>query len=255
MTNATTPDFTTALARLRDAQKSTKGAPAYSRFINREAGRVLAAAAFTANLTPNRVTAISAVFTFGGIGLIATAPPTPLLGLAVAAALVLGYALDAADGQLARLRGGGTPEGEWLDHVVDSIKISALHLAVLIALYRHFDVTTEFLLVPLGFHLVAAVMFFTMILNEQLRRRHTTPDRVAAETGSSPVRSLLVLPTDYGVLCLLFVTLGFARVFPIGYAALFVANAAFLAAALVKWYKDVSALGRAGTAPEGRYTS
>ncbi|WP_317494989.1 CDP-alcohol phosphatidyltransferase family protein [Haloechinothrix sp. LS1_15] len=197
--------------------------------------------------TPNRVTAVSALFTFGGIGLIATLEPTPLLGVAITLALVLGYALDAADGQLARLRGGGTAEGEWLDHVVDSIKISALHIAVLIAVYRHFDVAPEYLLIPLGFHLVAAVLFFTMILNDQLRRRHA--DR-APQAGSTSVRrSILVAPTDYGVLCLLFLAFGFGQAFLVGYAALFAANATFLAMALVKWRGEIAELTPPVTRP------
>ncbi|MFP3386663.1 CDP-alcohol phosphatidyltransferase family protein, partial [Tritonibacter sp. SIMBA_163] len=83
----------------------------------------------------------------------------------------VGYAFDSADGQLARLRGGGTPAGEWLDHVVDSIKTTALHLAVLIGWYRHYDVTdVRLLLIPIGFTLVASVFFFVQIVTDQLRR-------------------------------------------------------------------------------------
>ena len=64
---------------------------------------------------------------------------------------MLGYALDSADGQLARLRGGGSLTGEWLDHVIDSFKISTLHLAVLVMAYRFFPTPTWWLLVPLVF--------------------------------------------------------------------------------------------------------
>ena len=56
--------------------------------------------------------------------------------------LVVGYAFDAADGQLARLRGGGIIAGEWLDHMVDAIKVASLHLAVLVGLYR-FDAVPD----------------------------------------------------------------------------------------------------------------
>src|SRR5690606_41281534 len=85
--------------RLRYAQKSTKGAPAYSRFVNRKAGRVLAAAAYRIGATPNQVTAVSALFTYAGIAVIALVPPAPPVGILVTALLVVGYALDAADGQ------------------------------------------------------------------------------------------------------------------------------------------------------------
>ena len=64
--------------RLRVAQKGrARGAPAYSVFVNRPVGRLLAAIAYRLGLTPNQVTVISAVFTFAGIGLLAVLPPTP----------------------------------------------------------------------------------------------------------------------------------------------------------------------------------
>lgn len=234
--------FTETLGKLAHAQKSNKGAPAYSRFVNRKAGRVLAAGAFQLGATPNQVTAVSAVFTFSGIAVIALAEPLPLLGPLVSALLVLGYALDAADGQLARLRGGGSLAGEWLDHVTDSAKLCAVHLAVLVTVFWHFDVGNGYLMVPIGFTLVATVQFFTTILNDQLRQRHgiVRPSGVA----HSAIRSIIVLPTDYGVLCLAFVTLGFPAVFVPLYALLFAANAVFLAAALVKWFREAAALDR-----------
>ena len=105
-------DLRTTVRRLAAAQKGATGAPAYSRFVNRPLGRLFAALAFHAGLTPNAVTAVSAAFTTTGVALLALAPPSVPMGLAVAACLVLGYALDAADGQLARLRGGGSPAGE-----------------------------------------------------------------------------------------------------------------------------------------------
>ena len=84
--------------------------------------------------------------------------------------LVLGYAFDAADGQLARLRGGGSLLGEWLDHMIDSVKVAALHLAVLVTLYRNFDLDPLWFAVPIGFTVVSSVHFFGMILVDLLAR-------------------------------------------------------------------------------------
>lgn len=248
MTLATKISFAEALGKLQYAQKSAKGAPAYSRFVNRKAGRLLAALSYRVGLTPNQVTAVSALFTYAGIAVIALVTPHPLVGLAVCALLVVGYALDAADGQLARLRGGGSVAGEWLDHVVDAGKISALHLAVLISAYRHFDVGDAYLLIPIGFAVVAAVMFFAMILNDLLRRSRSVVS--ANGVTHSAVRSILVIPTDYGLLCVAFLTFGYPQVFAVVYALLFAANAAFLALALVKWYRDAAALDRVQPARE-----
>jgi len=234
--------YRATLYRLSGAQKSAKGAPAYSRFVNRRLGRYLAAAAYQAGLTPNQVTILSAILSATGIALLATVTATIWLGLAVTACLVVGYALDSADGQLARLRGGGSTAGEWLDHVIDASKISALHLAVLISTYQHFRLrSADFLLIPIGFTAVAAVMFFALILNEQLRRQHylragLDQPPALADAAPSSLRSLLVVPTDYGVLCLVFVLFGWHKVFLVAYTLLFFANAAFLLLALRKWF-------------------
>ena len=59
-----------AYAELAASQKSSKGAPAYGRYVNRPLGRVFATTAYTWGRTPNQVTAVSAVFTFTGIAVI-----------------------------------------------------------------------------------------------------------------------------------------------------------------------------------------
>jgi phosphatidylglycerophosphate synthase len=228
------------VARLAASQKSSKGAPAYSRFVNRPLGRVLAAVAYRLGLTPNTVSAASAALTAIGIAVLALAPPAAGTAVAVCAALVLGYALDAADGQLARLRGGGTLSGEWLDHMIDAVKISTLHVVVAVTVYRSFGVDERWTLVPLGFGVVAAVHFFGTILGDQLRRQRPASVRPGART--STLRSLAVLPTDYGVLCLAFALLGLPRAFLACYTVLFVGTAGYLALAVVKWFRDMQAL-------------
>ncbi|MEO5877982.1 MAG: CDP-alcohol phosphatidyltransferase family protein [Streptosporangiaceae bacterium] len=239
--------FSTALRDLASAQKSSKGAPAYSRYVNRKLGRVLAASAFALGRTPHQVTALSGTFSFAGIALIALVRPGWAMAVGVCLCLVLGYALDAADGQLARLRGGGSKSGEWLDHIVDSAKISSLHAAVLVSYFRFFEPEQSWrLLIPLGFGVVAAVLFFAMILNDQLRRAHQAASGLppAPPAPASALRSLLVIPTDYGFLCVAFLLLGAPKIFEPVYGFFFAANALFLLAALVKWFKDISALDR-----------
>ena len=242
---ATGERFGQTLARLSSAQKGATGAPAYSRFVNRRLGRVFAAAAYHLGLTPNAVTAVSAAFTATGIALIALRPPTWAVAVAVTACLVVGYALDAADGQLARLRGGGSPAGEWLDHMVDAVKASSLHLAVLIALYRSDLVEPVMLLVPIGYCVVDAVTYFGTMLNEALRAQHGAPTRAqATDRRPSVLRSLLVLPTDYGLLCCVFLTFGLPALFIPLYTLLFAAAAAFLLLASVKWFREIGRLPR-----------
>lgn len=239
------PDsYRETLARLRAAQKPAgRGAPAYSIYVNRRAGRYLAAAAYRAGVTPNQVTAISAALTFGAVAMLAVLPASEPLGVVITVLLALGYAFDSADGQVARLRGGGTAAGEWLDHVVDAVKSSALHAAVLLSLYRMPGVPRGWLLVPLGFTVVAAVSFAVFLLNDLLKAARAGADTTSViRTGSTPLRSLLGAPTDYGVLVYVFLLLGAPAVFLIGYGLLFLAHTLYLAAALPKWYRDMTGL-------------
>lgn len=241
---AESPGFREAMARLRSAQKSARGGPPYSIFVNRPIGRVLAALAFRAGLTPDQVTALSAVATFVGIGVLAAAPATWVTGVVVCVLLVLGYALDSADGQLARLRGGGSMAGEWLDHTVDSVKVVLVHLAVLVTWYLHLDLAPGWLAVPLAFATASSVHFFGMILIDLLGR--TTRAELAlpapAKVAPGVSSSLLKLPTDYGVLCLAMVLLGAHAVFLGVYTVLAAATAGYTLLVVGKWRRDVVAL-------------
>lgn len=237
---------------LAAAQKTAaRGAPAYSRYVNRRLGRLLAAAALRAGLGPNAITAISAVFTFTGIALLVLFPPSVELGLGVALSLVVGYALDSADGQVARMQGSGSPAGEWLDHMVDAVKTSLMPLALAVGLYRFGAVDTWWLLVPLGAAVVSAVLFFSMILTEQLRRQAGSSS-VATPSGRSWIRSVLVVPMDYGILCLSFVFYGTLPLFLAVYTLIFAATAAFLLLASIKWFRELSAVQPAAN-PAGRH--
>lgn len=232
------PGYRETVAQLAAAQKGRAGgSPAYSVFVNRPAGRLLAAAAHRAGLTPDRVTAISAACTAAGILVVALVPPAAWTGPLVAFLLALGYAFDSADGQVARLRGGGSVAGEWLDHVVDCVKISVLHVVVLLAAVRFFEVPAGWLLVPLGFLVVNNVAFFAMILNDSLKQIKGVVLRPAGAFRWR--RSVLLLPVDYGVLCLAFVLLGWTEAFVAAYTLLFAAAAAHTALALPKAFRDM----------------
>lgn len=236
----TTGGFTESVRALRTAQKSNRGAPLYSRFINRPTGRIFAAVAHQAGLTPNQVTGISAGFTFTGIALVALVRPSPVMAAGVALLLMIGYALDSADGQLARLRGGGTPAGEWLDHVCDCLKAATIHLAVLVSLYRFSDVPEVLLLVPLLFGPVDVLHFFGFIHADSLRRPGGPVLAVSDRARPSLTRSVLSIPTDYGVLCVVFFTLAWPEVFLLLYGGMFLGAAGYVVLALPKWFRDVS---------------
>lgn len=236
-------DIVSALA---GAQKSNRNVAAYSRFINRPFGRVLAATAYKLGMTPNQVTAVSACFSFAGIALLAFGPGQVWTGVVVSLLLIVGYALDSADGQVARLSGGGSGAGEWLDHVIDCTKMSSFHLAVAVLWFRHLGQWPLLsVAIPLVFSIQAAVWFFAIILTELLGRvdaatRGTTPEK----QPSSPLNTLIMVPADYGFLALTMLLLGFTTVWRIGYAALMIYNVLLLLVQLVRWYRRVAALSR-----------
>lgn len=232
-----------AYADLARAQKGRgRGAPAYSVFVNRKAGRALAAMAYTWGWTPNQVSVVSAAHTYVAIAVIAAAPITWGTGIAVAVLLMLGYAWDSADGQVARLRGGGTLAGEWLDHFLDAIKISTLHLAVLVALATRSPFAgTAWLLIPIAYSVTATVTFFGMLLNDLLKGKKGAPPS-SVSRGWSIGRSIVMLPTDYGLLCAIFLLWGEVSFFFPVYSFLAACALGFLGLAAVKWFRDMTAL-------------
>lgn len=227
--------FTEALQSLRQAQKSSKGVSLYSRWVNRPLGRVFAAGAATVGIGPNLVTLFSALVTVAGLALLVLAPISLATGIGVAALLVLGFALDSADGQVARLTGKSSPAGEWLDHVVDAGKMVAVHAAVLIALWRD-GAPQGWLAVALGYQLVSVVFFAALTLFSLLRRGAEQ----APAAPPSTARAVALLPADYGILALAFVLWGAQPVFLVVYTALFAATTVIAAALCAKWFRSLS---------------
>ena len=237
--------YGSVLAQLAFAQKGpAKGAPAYSRFVNRRLGRYLAAAAFLLGFGPNQVTAISAAFTTAAIALVCIARPTVEVGLLVTGLFLLGYAFDSADGQVARLRRSSSLSGEFLDHMVDCTKIASMHLAVLVSMYRfgwYHD--RWWLLVPIGMSVSTSVLFFGMTLKDQMVRGHSVAiGSSVPQLTTSKARALMLLPTDFGVVCLGYTLLGWHAGFIAFYTFLLAAHLGFLALASAGWYRSVQAL-------------
>lgn len=120
-------------------------------------------------------------------------------------------------------------------------------MAVLLSFYRHFGFSDpRYLLIPVAFQFAAVMVFFGGILTEQLKRA----DRLKSGAGPAPagpastLRSVALLPVDYGVFCAIFLLFGSREVFMVLYCALFAAHVLFMVALLVKWYRELSAPGR-----------
>jgi CDP-diacylglycerol--glycerol-3-phosphate 3-phosphatidyltransferase len=87
----------------------------------------IARALHRAGVSANAVTVAGLVITCAGAALVALQEPT--IGLVV---LLLGTLADTLDGQIARLTGGGTKLGAFLDSTFDRLSDSALYVATLI---------------------------------------------------------------------------------------------------------------------------
>ncbi len=233
--------YSAALEALKSKQKSGAGVPGYTRWLNRRGARYLAAGAYRLGLSPDAVTMLSAAVSLSAMAALMLAPRTPLLGIAVAAGLALGYLLDSADGQVARLSGRGGPAGEWLDHVVDSVRMPALHVSVAVALYLH-EGRSLLALLALGYALLTVGQFFSQILAEQLAR-NSGHDPVRPQ-GSGITQSIVLLPTDTGVLCWIFVLWGFSPVFAVAYAAMFALNAGHTAISMSRKRRHLQSLSK-----------
>ncbi|HEY9292365.1 MAG TPA: CDP-alcohol phosphatidyltransferase family protein [Microlunatus sp.] len=198
-------------------------------------------------LSPNGATAISATLSAGGLAILVLLPPSPIAGLLVSVLLAAGYLFDSVDGQLARLRGGGSLSGEMLDHTVDCVKTVCLHLAVLVHLFRFPPLDGNWvLLIPIAFLVVDVLSFFGLVTIPLLRRVHGDQRATDPTQREHPLRRWILLPTDYGVFCWMFILLGWPLLFFLGYSAMFVVNLLALAAALIKWGRELTAMDRTG---------
>ena len=229
-----------AVARLSAAQKSGAGVPAYLRWVNRGLGRRAAAVAYLLRLTPNHVTLISIVLSIAGMVVLALVPPTPLSAIAATALLLAGYALDSADGQLARLTGTGSLAGEWLDHVVDAARLPLFHVAVAVFLIRQ-DVAPLLVAIPVAFALVSSVWFFAQTLAEKLASSASE-----APAADSPAWvSFAKLPYDVGVTYLTVLLAWWTQPFLVVYGGLFAFTVCIAALSLVRKYRLLKEPARA----------
>ncbi|MDT0190146.1 CDP-alcohol phosphatidyltransferase family protein [Rothia terrae] len=236
--NSRPKGFRETLSQLNSAQKPGNGVPAYTRWVNRRLARYFAAACVKFGISPNGVTAISSILSLIGILVLLLATPSFLSALTVAVLFALGYAMDSADGQVARVTGTSSPAGEWLDHVVDAIRTPAQHLAVLVGFIRfqdHWPLEGWALWwLPMAFSVLTVGYFMSQILAEQLRNNRKT----AAPPAGGTMRSFINLHMDSGTFCWMFILWGWGLGFTVAYGLLFLAF--FLTTAMSMRRKYVS---------------
>ncbi|MDC4233600.1 CDP-alcohol phosphatidyltransferase family protein [Actinomyces sp. B33] len=225
---------------LASAQKPGDGVPAYMRWVNRGGARLVAAFAAACGWTPNLVTAISVALSGLGLLLLVLLEPSSWTGLPIALLLAAGFLLDSADGQVSRVTGASSRTGEWIDHVADAFRSPAIHLCTATAVVLHRPETPWLAPVALVYAWVASGQFLSQILAEQFVRAAGRD-----QTRGGTLRSLILLPTDPGVLCWSFALWGLTGPFAIAYTALATAALAHSAISLSRRYRDLRALDAA----------
>lgn len=224
---------------LTSAQKPGAGVPAYLRWINRPLGGRFALLAANWEWSPNGVTALSALFGFAGIGVL-VGWTNGAAGPVAAALLLIGYILDSADGQLARIQGRGGPAGEWLDHVVDGVRAPLVHIAVAIHLLRT-DAPEWLAVVAASFSALVSAWFLSQLLAEKLLPKAPPP----ANDGSRGILdSFVKQPQDPSTTYFMLALIGLTVVFTIAYTVLFVWLLLIFALSLRRKHFQLTALGR-----------
>ncbi len=138
-----------------------------------------------------------------------------------------------------------SPAGEWLDHVVDSIRVPSVHMATLLSFFlypAHYSFSGShafngwLIAMPMIFTALTAGHFMSQILAEQLRNNRKT----AAPPTGGPLRSFVNLHMDAGTLCWIYIFLGFGPLFVVVYALLLLANAATILVSMRRKYVSLS---------------
>jgi phosphatidylglycerophosphate synthase len=189
----------TPTPRWRDFLATNRGGGLYSEAVSQPLGAALAVAGYRLGLPPTALTMLNLVCGVGGsvvvIMLAAPANPVPswLVGVIALLAWQFGYALDCADGQLARVTGQAGPAGARLDILCDLAVQVALVTALSVVAVRYRPGTPIWL--PAAFAGVWMVNLLGSVLQSGPQAASLMPSR------SVPVR-LVKLVRDYGAIVL-----------------------------------------------------
>ena len=125
--------------------------------------------------------------------------------------------------------------------MADVIKLSTIHAAIAISLFR-FSLDDlagpAVLLVPLAFGAVQNIHFFSYILTYQLRYHGGTP-LASGEGRPGLTKAVLSAPTDYGLMCFVLMLRSAPVVFMWVYGLMLVGYTLYVALALPRWYLEL----------------
>lgn len=210
-----------------------RGGGLYSEHVSQRAGALLAAAAHRLRLAPAALTLAGLAVGLGSsVAMISLAPasaagrpPPALVAIIAGLGWQVAYALDCADGQLARVTGRSSPAGARLD-ILSDVAVQASVVTAVVAMARaHAPATPAW--VGAAFASTWMVNLVTSVLARDSRAASLIRSR-------GPVGRMVKLVRDYGAVvagCALVLAFAPARA-GVLMAGLFAVNGSFLAASI-----------------------
>ena len=184
-----TPEaFREALQRIDTAMAKGGEDGFVSQYLNRPLSRRLSVAFASTPLTPNHITALS--FLMAMLGAVGLATTIPWLWVAAGVLIQTASILDGCDGEIARIKLLQSPQGAWLDTVLDRYSDLAIGLAVTFAA-SHLDGAAW--IWPAGFAATASFLMASYVTKEfQIRFGHPYPNNLVTKLKRRDLRILVI---------------------------------------------------------------
>ncbi len=184
-----TPEAFQEAIRRVDAAMEKDGEDGFiSQYMNRPVSRRLAVALSRTPLTPNHITLLS--FFMGLLGAVGLATTDPWFWIAGGILIQIASIVDGCDGEIARIKLLQSPQGAWLDTVLDRYSDLAIGLAVTFAASRLYDAAWVW---PAGFAATASFLMASYVTKEfQIRFRRPYPNGLVNKLKRRDLRILVI---------------------------------------------------------------
>ncbi len=184
-----TPEaFREALQRIDTAMAKGGEDGFVSQYLNRPLSRHLSVAFASTPLTPNHITALS--FLMAMLGAVGLATTTPWVWVAAGVLIQIASILDGCDGEIARIKLLQSPQGAWLDTVLDRYSDLAIGLAVTFAASQLDGAAWIW---PAGFIATASFLMASYVTKEfQIRFGHPYPSNLVDKLKRRDLRILVI---------------------------------------------------------------
>jgi len=211
-----------------------KGGLPYTQLVNRRLGHLLALS--TPNyVSPTQITLLSFLLFLLACIILSFASSQLLVSIAVLL-LLFQYALDSADGILARMRSCTSQQGAWLDHSLDFLKIFILQLSLYV-LSRRLNYHASDLFLIAGFvTLFSQSSYYTI---SALNYSSLPSLKSNLSTKIQRFSRYILFPIDNGIYYIS-VLFSLSRIYPLLYVSYSAFWFIFFTTAFIKFYRSIS---------------